>query len=181
MCRYNLLLHRCAHTRKTPAPRTCTNTPTCVDAHAQLLELTRDLSTTRKAIRAHHTADTSNNGTTQLKTNYKSFFGHGSGNGSRVIDSLEQLEDYLDGEIKGVCTDTNPVVRSNTFCEDGCWESVQIQAREESERREREQDSADRETNRRAESRRWERAERGADFRDDGYREYGGPPPPYQR
>lgn len=76
-----------------------------------------------------------------------------------------------------MCTDTYPVVRSDAFCEDGCWESVQIRAREE----EREQDGAGGERGGRAELRRWGRAERGGDVGRDEDGGYGGPPPPYRR
>ena len=189
MCWYDIAKYRCGHTFKNPAPG-CDNYPDCIDDNARLLEFRRDISITRKCIRDYRTDDRDNANYTyridQLKADYKDFFGRGSGNVNRTIDSLEQLEEYLDGEIGAICRNTNPVVRIDAFCEDGCWQSVQIQAREDQERRERESaEGARRERERRAELRRWERGEREEYPRSgggyDGNGGYGGPPPPYQR
>ena len=69
------------------------------------------------------------------------------------MDSLEQLDEYLDGEIRGACRNTSPLVRIDAFCEEGCCSDAGSGGSGEEGARE----SAD--GGRREEQRSWERIE----------------------
>ncbi|CAF9925709.1 hypothetical protein IMSHALPRED_006761 [Imshaugia aleurites] len=136
MCRYRVVTFRCGHQRKTPLPP-CDLQPECTDDQAELLERTRDLSDVRAAIRLHH-AD--RNSPTyppclaRIRNHYASFFGPRSTNGDDVVASLEDVERYLDGEIKATAQNVTERVESEYLCADRCWEGLVILGREEQER-----------------------------------------------
>lgn len=139
MCRYITTTFRCAHTLTLPLGP-CPLHPPC-DTYHDLIELTNDLGSVRAAIRMcnlnqHHLPGYQHL-LGKIRQNYPSWFGHGSANGGRRIDSLRQLEGYLEGEIEGVAGGGGGRVweRSEGWCVDSCWEAVVGMGREEQVRR----------------------------------------------
>ena len=136
MCYYRETTFRCGHTRKLPIPP-CRLLPSCSIVH-DLVELSEDLGSVRAAIRMLNLGQTRLQGYRevlgQIMHNFPAFFGHGSSNGSRTLDSLRELETYLEGEINRMGT-VRERDRVNVFCSDSCWEGVCEMGREEQFRR----------------------------------------------
>lgn len=137
MCQYRVTTFRCGHTRKLPIPPCHLRPAGCSAAH-DLVELSNDLGQVRAAIRMTNLRQNIpgyHRLIAQIRANYGSWFGHGSANGDRVVESLRQLEHYLAREIDAVATNVTVWDWSEVYCLDSCWEAMVAMGREEQWRR----------------------------------------------
>ncbi|MCJ1455126.1 hypothetical protein MMC28_005480 [Mycoblastus sanguinarius] len=110
----------------------CDLLPDCTRNQHELMQLNTDLADVRAALRklnSQRQLQQLPNHLEHIRTQYQSFFGHGSGHGSNTIASLRDIEHYLEDEIRAV-GNVDMRQRILGFCLDDCWEALVIRGRE---------------------------------------------------